>query len=94
MLEQQLQTMRATCLVNEDLLKYNYKVLKKRHKENAKVRSYQKRELLPLRDQFLVLKAKQLKLVEGSKAERLRLSAEDIKLRKLSSVLETKLRFV
>ena len=49
-LEQQLQSMRASYQLNQEKLEYNFKILKKRDDENTITNSQQKRRLTRLQD--------------------------------------------
>ena len=49
-LEQQLEEMRATYLLNTEKLEYNYRVLTERDMENNATLSHQKRKLTKLKD--------------------------------------------
>lgn len=44
-LEQELENVKATCLLNSEKLDYNYQLLKKREEEKIYVKSHQKRKL-------------------------------------------------
>jgi len=44
-LEQELEQIKAVCLINSEKLDYNYQVLKKREDENIKVKNNQKKTL-------------------------------------------------
>lgn len=45
MLEQELEQIKALCLLNSEKLDYNYQVLKKREEENVYIKNHQKRRL-------------------------------------------------
>ena len=49
-LEQQLESMRASYQLNQEKLEYNFKILKKRDDENTITNSQQKRRLTRLQD--------------------------------------------
>lgn len=57
-LEQQVQQLRATCLLNSEKLEYNHQVLKKRDEENTVTITQQKRKITRLQDQLNQLKGK------------------------------------
>lgn len=44
-LEQELEQVKALCLLNSEKLDYNYQVLKKREEENVYIKNHQKRRL-------------------------------------------------
>lgn len=60
-LEQQLQQMRVTYLLNQEKLEYNYQVLKKREEENGTILGGQKRKINRLADHLNMLKFKSAK---------------------------------
>jgi dynein regulatory complex protein 1 len=60
-LEQQLQHMRVTYLLNQEKLEYNYQVLKKREEENGTILGGQKRKINRLADHLNMLKFKSAK---------------------------------
>eukprot|EP00041_Stephanoeca_diplocostata_P034625 m.1188384 g.1188384 ORF g.1188384 m.1188384 type:complete len:693 (+) comp24553_c0_seq8:188-2266(+) len=60
-LEQQLEQMRATYLLNTEKLDYNYQVLKKRSEENAVTISHQKRKITRTQDSIATLRQKEVK---------------------------------
>ena len=53
LLEQQIQQLRTTCLLNSEKLEYNYQVLKKRDDENSVTVAQQKRKITRLQDQLV-----------------------------------------
>lgn len=56
MLEQELEQVKALCLLNSEKLDYNYQVLKKREEENVYIKNHQKRRLNKyLSSQFKIL---------------------------------------
>jgi len=57
-LEQQLESMRASYQLNQEKLEYNFKILKKRDDENTITNSQQKRRLTRLQDTLNNLRAK------------------------------------
>lgn len=61
-LEQQLEQMRATYLLNTEKLDYNYQVLKKRSEENAVTISHQKRKITRTQDAITTLRKKEVLL--------------------------------
>merc|ERR1712042_5226 len=60
-LEQQLESMRASYQLNQEKLEYNFQVLKKRDDENTITNSQQKRRLTRLQDSLNNLRAKLVK---------------------------------
>lgn len=60
-LEQQLQQMRVTYLLNQEKLEYNYQVLKKREEENGTILGAQKRKINRLADHLNLLRIKSAK---------------------------------
>lgn len=60
-LEQQLESMRASYQLNQEKLEYNFKILKKRDDENTITNSQQKRRLTRLQDTLNNLRSKTLK---------------------------------
>ena len=44
-LEQELENIKALCLLNSEKLDYNFQVLKKREEENVYIKHHQKRRL-------------------------------------------------
>lgn len=44
-LQQQLEQVKAICLLNKEKMEYNYQVLKKRDEESLLIRSQQKRRI-------------------------------------------------
>ncbi|CBY23040.1 unnamed protein product [Oikopleura dioica] len=57
-LEQQLESMRASYQLNQEKLEYNFQVLKKRDDENTITNSQQKRRLTKMQDQLNSLRSK------------------------------------
>ncbi|KAK6629830.1 hypothetical protein RUM43_003650 [Polyplax serrata] len=57
-LEQELEQVKALCLLNSEKLDYNYQVLKKREEENIYIKNHQKRRLNKLQDMVNTLKKK------------------------------------
>ncbi|KAL0274630.1 UNVERIFIED_CONTAM: hypothetical protein PYX00_002719 [Menopon gallinae] len=57
-LEQELEKVKAMCLLNSEKLDYNYQVLKKREEENIYIKNHQKRKLNKLQDIVNDLKKK------------------------------------
>lgn len=57
-LQQELEHLKAFCLLNSEKLNYNYQIIKKREEENIIIRNQQKRLLNKLRDELNVLRAK------------------------------------
>lgn len=57
-LQQELEHLKAFCLLNGEKLNYNYQIIKKREDENIIIRNQQKRLLNKLRDELNALRAK------------------------------------
>ncbi|KAG1681991.1 Dynein regulatory complex protein 1 [Nymphon striatum] len=91
-LEQQLHSTETTYILNEDQLKYNYDILKKRHEDNMKIRSEQKRKLFPLRDQFNAIKSTLNKQSELINSEKEQVASDCGKYKRNSNDLRQKLR--
>lgn len=72
-LQQELEHLKAFCLLNGEKLDYNYQVLKKREDENLIIRSQQKRLINKLRDELNAIryKTREYKSECGVRFERL-----------------------
>ncbi|XP_076386516.1 dynein regulatory complex protein 1 isoform X1 [Megachile rotundata] len=68
-LMQQIQTMKAACLMNIEKLDYNYTVLKRREEENLIVKNQQKRRINKLQDILNDLKKTYAALEESTRQE-------------------------
>nr|XP_019590949.1 PREDICTED: dynein regulatory complex protein 1 isoform X2 [Rhinolophus sinicus] len=75
-LEQQLQQMKATYLLNQEKLEYNYQVLKKRDEESTVIKSQQKRKINRLHDILNNLRSKYAKQVKQFQEENQSLTSD------------------
>lgn len=73
-LQQELEHLKAFCLLNGEKLDYNYQIIKRREDENLIIRAQQKRIINKLRDEFNSLRSKgdQYKKNSEEKAGRIR----------------------
>uniref|UniRef100_A0A1B6H2U9 Dynein regulatory complex protein 1 n=1 Tax=Cuerna arida TaxID=1464854 RepID=A0A1B6H2U9_9HEMI len=79
-LQQQLEQVKAICLLNKEKMEYNYQVLKKRDEESLLIRSQQKRRINKLQDIVTTLRRKLMQMEQSTQAEVKRLTSEVIKL--------------
>ncbi|KAJ8712340.1 hypothetical protein PYW07_005182 [Mythimna separata] len=89
-LQQELEKLKATCIINTEKIGYTYQVLKKREEENVFVRSQQKRKLNKMSDIANSLRAKIRKAAEDGAIEEIKADAEIIKLMQTMDELEKK----
>ncbi|XP_006614193.1 dynein regulatory complex protein 1 [Apis dorsata] len=87
-LQQEVQNMKALCIMNIEKLDYNFAVLKRRDEENTIVKNQQKRKINKLQDIINNLKKTYSDLEESKKAEIQKLTNQILKSQK--SVLELK----
>ncbi|PBC28405.1 dynein regulatory complex protein 1 [Apis cerana] len=85
-LQQEVQNMKALCIMNVEKLDYNFAVLKRRDEENTIVKNQQKRKINKLQDVINNLKKTHSALEESKKAEIQKLTNQILKSQK--SVLE------
>ncbi|XP_078045047.1 dynein regulatory complex protein 1 [Augochlora pura] len=89
-LQQQVQNMKALCLMNVEKLDYNYAVLKRREEENTIVKNQQKRKINKLQDVLNHLKKTYTELEESTRLEIQKLTTEIAKSQKAVEELEEK----
>ncbi|XP_050578989.1 dynein regulatory complex protein 1 isoform X2 [Bombus affinis] len=68
-LQQEIQNMKAFCMMNTEKLDYNYAVLKRRDEENTIVKNQQKRKINKLQDVINNLRKTYTALEESTRAE-------------------------
>ncbi|XP_026295650.1 dynein regulatory complex protein 1 isoform X2 [Apis mellifera] len=85
-LQQEVQNMKALCIMNVEKLDYNFAVLKRRDEENTIVKNQQKRKINKLQDIINNLKKTHSDLEESKKMEIQKLTNQILKSQK--SVLE------
>ncbi|XP_071451560.1 dynein regulatory complex protein 1 isoform X2 [Hetaerina americana] len=81
-LQQEVQQIKAVCLLNSEKLDYNYQVLKKRDEESTILKSQQKRKITKLLDQVSKLKLKIAATEHKTKVDTAKLTEEVIRLHK------------
>ncbi|XP_043476968.1 dynein regulatory complex protein 1 [Leptopilina heterotoma] len=89
-LQQQIQQMKAICMLNVEKLDYNYNILKRREDENAIIKNHQKRKLNKLHDTISDLKKTYSNLEENTKLEMQKLSDQVLRAHKNILDLEEK----
>ncbi|XP_076626610.1 dynein regulatory complex protein 1 [Colletes latitarsis] len=89
-LQQEVQNMKALCLMNVEKLDYNYAVLKRREEENIIVKNQQKRRINKLQDAMNGFKKTYTDLEESTRLEIQRLTNEILKSQKAIIDLEEK----
>uniref|UniRef100_A0A2A4JWG6 Dynein regulatory complex protein 1 n=1 Tax=Heliothis virescens TaxID=7102 RepID=A0A2A4JWG6_HELVI len=89
-LQQELEKLKATCIINTEKIGYTYQVLKKREEENVFVRSQQKRKLNKMSDIANSLRAKIRKAADDGAIEEIKADAEIVKLMQTMDDLEKK----
>ncbi|CAH0589032.1 unnamed protein product [Chrysodeixis includens] len=89
-LQQELEKLKATCIINTEKIGYTYQVLKKREEENVFVRSQQKRKLNKMSDVANALRSKIRKAAEDGAIEEKKADLEIIKLMQTMDDLEKK----
>uniref|UniRef100_A0A2H1V4W7 SFRICE_000310 n=1 Tax=Spodoptera frugiperda TaxID=7108 RepID=A0A2H1V4W7_SPOFR len=89
-LQQELEKLKATCIINTEKIGYTYQVLKKREEENVFVRSQQKRKLNKMSDMANALRSKIRKAAEDGAIEEIKADAEINKLMQTMDDLEKK----
>ncbi|XP_075980358.1 dynein regulatory complex protein 1-like [Anticarsia gemmatalis] len=89
-LQQELEKLKSTCIINTEKIGYTYQVLKKREEENVFVRSQQKRKLNKMSDVANSLRAKIRKAAEDGALEEIKADSEIIKLMQTMDDLEKK----
>ncbi|XP_046396367.1 dynein regulatory complex protein 1 [Ischnura elegans] len=82
LLQQEVQQIKAVCLMNSEKLDYNYQVLKKRDEESTILKSQQKRKITKLLDQISKLKSKIAETEHKTKVDTAKLTDEVIRLHK------------
>lgn len=90
LLQQELEHMRAFCMLNEEKLDYNYQILKKREDENTIIKSQQKRMLNKLRDELGQLRRRTEEQREWGRQTERTLEREIHKLRESLFQVEAK----
>ncbi|XP_015430872.1 PREDICTED: dynein regulatory complex protein 1 [Dufourea novaeangliae] len=89
-LQQEVQNIKALCLMNVEKLDYNYAVLKRREEENTIVKNQQKRKINKLQDVINGLKKTYTDLEESTRLEIQKLTSEILKSQKALVDLEKK----
>ncbi|PZC70587.1 dynein regulatory complex protein 1 [Helicoverpa armigera] len=89
-LQQELEKLKATCIINTEKIGYTYQVLKKREEENVFVRSQQKRKLNKMSDIANSLRSKIRKAADDGAIEEIKADAEIVKLMQTMDDLEKK----
>ncbi|XP_008212645.1 dynein regulatory complex protein 1 [Nasonia vitripennis] len=89
-LQQQVEKMKALCLLNSEKLTYNYTVLKSREEENTIVKNQQKRKINKLQGLINNLKKNYSELEENTKLEIDKLSGQIVKAHTSITELEEK----
>ncbi|XP_076279610.1 dynein regulatory complex protein 1 isoform X2 [Lasioglossum baleicum] len=89
-LQQEVQNMKALCLMNVEKLDYNYAVLKRREEENTIVKNQQKRKINKLQDVINGLRKTYADLEESTKSEFQKLVTDISKSQKAIQDLEEK----
>ncbi|XP_037079173.1 dynein regulatory complex protein 1-like [Pollicipes pollicipes] len=84
LLQQQLEQLKAACLLNTEKLDYNYQVLRRRDEESTITKSQQKRKLNKLQDIFNGLKQRLAEQERSQKAELQQLTSD---IRRLTDML-------
>ncbi|PSN49548.1 Dynein regulatory complex protein 1 [Blattella germanica] len=79
-LEQELEQVKAQCLMNSEKLVYNFQVLKKREEENLIVHAQQKRRITRLQDVVNTLRKKIAEIDKSMQTESSHLTGEIVKL--------------
>uniref|UniRef100_A0A1B6E7F5 Dynein regulatory complex protein 1 n=1 Tax=Clastoptera arizonana TaxID=38151 RepID=A0A1B6E7F5_9HEMI len=79
-LQQQLEQVKAMCLLDKEKMEYNYQVLKKREEESLLIRSQQKRRINKLQDSVTTLRRRIQTVEQSTIAEEKRLTTEVLKL--------------
>ncbi|XP_066594845.1 dynein regulatory complex protein 1 [Prorops nasuta] len=91
-LQQEVENMKAVCLMNVEKLEYSYAVLKCREEENLMIHSHQKRKINDLRTVIKDLKEQYSQLEQNMKGEIKKLVDQIVKSRKSMLDLERKSR--
>nr|CAD7426698.1 unnamed protein product [Timema monikensis] len=89
-LQQELEQVKALCLLNMEKLDYNYQVLKKRDEENIIMKSQQKRRINKLQDMVNVLRRRIVETERSSSQETTRLTEEVVRLHRNIVDIENK----
>ncbi|XP_076653716.1 dynein regulatory complex protein 1 [Halictus rubicundus] len=89
-LQQEVQNMKALCLMNVEKLDYNYAVLKRREEENTIVKNQQKRKINKLQDVINGLRKTYADLEDSTKSEIQKLTTDISKSQKAIRDLEEK----
>lgn len=92
-LEQELECIKALCLMNSEKLDYNYQILAKRENENLIIKSQQKRRINKLSDLINVYKNNISEYTNKSAVEMKRLNEQVFSLRKGVRDTEEKLKY-
>ncbi|KAH0533709.1 dynein regulatory complex protein 1 [Cotesia glomerata] len=89
-LQQDVENMKALCMLNLEKLDYNYAVLKKREDENAIIKNQQKRRINKLQDIITELKKNYAELENSTRLKIEKLQSQILKTQKRIKELETK----
>ncbi|CAG5095455.1 Similar to drc1: Dynein regulatory complex protein 1 (Danio rerio) [Cotesia congregata] len=89
-LQQDVENMKALCMLNLEKLDYNYAVLKKREDENAIIKNQQKRRINKLQDIITELKKNYAELENSTRLKIEKLQSQILKTQKSIKELETK----
>nr|CAD7399911.1 unnamed protein product [Timema poppensis] len=89
-LQQELEQVKALCLLNMEKLDYNYQVLKKRDEENIIMKSQQKRRINKLQDIVNGLRRRIVETERSSSQETTRLTEEVVRLHRNIVDIENK----
>lgn len=92
-LEQELEVIKAMCLLNSEKLDYNYQILAKREDENLIIKSQQKRRINKLSDMVNLYKTKIREFAQQSSVEAARLKEQVLSLRRGVKDTERKLLY-
>lgn len=90
LLQRELESMKAVCLMNKEKIDYNYQVLKKRDEENLLIKSQQKRRINKLQDIATTLRRQINEMAKNSQSEIRRLRADVVNLYKKITDIEQK----
>ncbi|XP_066991987.2 dynein regulatory complex protein 1 [Anabrus simplex] len=89
-LQQELEQVKALCLLNSEKLDYNYQVLKKRDEENIIMKAQQKRLINKLQDVVNSLKKKIARTENTTRIDTRRLTEEVVRLHRNITEIERK----
>ncbi|RZF47211.1 hypothetical protein LSTR_LSTR004920 [Laodelphax striatellus] len=90
LLQREVESVKAVCLLNREKVDYNYQVLKKRDDENLIIKSQQKRRINKLQDAATNLRHKINIMEKNSKSEIKRLKSDVLTLYNKISAVEKK----